>query len=88
MHNCARSKCREPILGMGFRIENDFSSSNPSRYYCYACGSAIIAFNKRTPPDEIKLVYEEFTTDHAGNIKTSDVVVAGSEGSDGFGASE
>lgn len=86
MMNCARTQCQKPILGTGYRIENNFSSSVPSRYYCMECGEAIIGYNKRTPPDEIKLVYEVFKTDHAGNIEAGDAVVAGSEGSDGSGA--
>lgn len=71
---------------MGYRIEND--NSLRGRLYCYACGSAIISYNLRTPPDEIKLVYEVFKTDHAGNIEASDAVATGSEGSNGFGAPE
>lgn len=70
---------------MGYRIEND--NTVRGQLYCYACGSGIISFNKRTPADELKLVYEVFKTDHDGNIEASDGVVAGSEGSDGSGAS-
>lgn len=84
MHNCSRTACQKPILGRGFRIEND--SSVRGRLYCHECGERITSYDKRSV-DPLKLVYEEFETDHDGNIKAGDGVAAGSEGSDGSGAS-